>query len=856
MPPKRGNPSLDTSGRPGKKLKMTLARSIVVQEPAPAAGPSRLPSTGGQTGVPDSIDVEKFAESRSFEIRAMQEAMKNAKSASTHRAWQELPRHLRRRAASHNVRRVPLRLRQKSRSEMDSMRRKALGRSLPKRGKARREPRSDALARRQKDKKWLETHIWHAKRMHMENMWGYRLASQPTEKSFRPSHRASLHGSILHDASYYSLIELRGAQVVLKGALEACCDASGAGPASKRFLSGVRACETCIYEVGLYPYGYIGPLFVMWRARAPSTGSSTPSTSQPQATAKRKRKAPKRAKTIPQPESSDEDTRTIWIRSHPAIFERVLSTLRTAVSSTLESLKKSATHAQKAYSVEVADMRDSVNVFEITGPKSSQVICGALTPTIADHRGEFKKFWASLSDLQTTGSIPSNMVIGFTVLDPRLNFPPKNAKVHVDKEELPTISSRWECFPTTSLAQSDIWNQNVRDTLKVPRFKKKELDTRRAQNPVPGTSLKPTAPDNRVPILLVQRSVRPTSSACSSVSLSAQSLQHTSNPDPNLHGWTLIVPKGWGMPFLNSLVYTGTRVAGQRERAHQAFEAGAPHFPRDFPTSTAYDEFAAARATTDSARWERKPPAKRASWDKLGTPSPWTSDWHTSLGLAPAPAPVAEGGVDAEGEVDMVPTQRDHALLEVAPTQPAVRPWLLQGAGARAIVENISRLLAPAVGLLSEVNALRHKRELPPLDPSVDAQDLLQGALVHVRVVLCGRGSPEDMALIYALKDQEARTWTMAQLSRGTVGHEVGEEPTDETELSKIAPSESAVIGFVTTGSYSLSRGQGYAIGAIALAKFLELQEQAHRLRRDDCLVKLRNRDGTICRAARVEFLE
>jgi hypothetical protein len=106
--------------------------------------------------LPDSIDVEKFVEvrtkctrfsvrvlkclpqARSFEITAMQEAMKNAKyadlfsvrviffdfplgrSGSTHRAWQELPRHLRRRAASHRVRRVPLRLRNKSRSEVRS----------------------------------------------------------------------------------------------------------------------------------------------------------------------------------------------------------------------------------------------------------------------------------------------------------------------------------------------------------------------------------------------------------------------------------------------------------------------------------------------------------------------------------------------------------------------------------------------------------------------------------------------------------------------------------------------------------------------------------------------------------------
>jgi ribonuclease P/MRP protein subunit POP1 len=61
-----------------------------------------------------------------------------------------------------------------------------------------------------------------------------RQAIQPTEKSFRPSHRASVHSSILHDASYYGLIELKGAQVVLCRALEACCNPVGAGPTSKR----------------------------------------------------------------------------------------------------------------------------------------------------------------------------------------------------------------------------------------------------------------------------------------------------------------------------------------------------------------------------------------------------------------------------------------------------------------------------------------------------------------------------------------------------------------------------------------------------------------------------------------------
>ena len=38
--------------------------------------------------------------------------------SGTRRAWQALPRHLRRRAASHDVRRVPVRLREKARAEV------------------------------------------------------------------------------------------------------------------------------------------------------------------------------------------------------------------------------------------------------------------------------------------------------------------------------------------------------------------------------------------------------------------------------------------------------------------------------------------------------------------------------------------------------------------------------------------------------------------------------------------------------------------------------------------------------------------------------------------------------------------
>ena len=62
-----------------------------------------------------SIDVVQLAESRSHEIKSMEKALRNATEHSgMQRVFQKLPRHMRRRAASHNVNRVPQKYRQKA----------------------------------------------------------------------------------------------------------------------------------------------------------------------------------------------------------------------------------------------------------------------------------------------------------------------------------------------------------------------------------------------------------------------------------------------------------------------------------------------------------------------------------------------------------------------------------------------------------------------------------------------------------------------------------------------------------------------------------------------------------------------
>lgn len=91
------------------------------------------------------------------------------------------------------------------------------------------------------------------------------------------------------------------------------------------------------------------------------------------------------------------------------------------------------------------------------------------------------------------------MVIGFKVHDPRLKyvnlsafivyftilwirFPPKNAKPSFpDMTNPPATPSSSLIFPSSIIAQTEIWDEAKREVLKKPKYKKKDLDERRSK---------------------------------------------------------------------------------------------------------------------------------------------------------------------------------------------------------------------------------------------------------------------------------------------------------------------------------------------------------------------------------------
>ncbi|KAJ9479756.1 Ribonucleases P/MRP protein subunit POP1 [Pseudozyma hubeiensis] len=230
-----------------KQERAHTARFIQTQAPAPAppsTSSSRTVSksstpvpaylsaaTGASTSnLPTSVELESLVSSRAFQIQSFLRSIKSAKSATTTRAWQLLPRHARRRAASHNLLRLPSRLRSKALAELRSSTTQARSRSdirkrLPSHGVIRSTLRRKKLADRAShpQRRWLETHMWHAKRFRMttekgkgkerdqgneSGRWGFVLPETTMMKSHRASWRSAREYVTVHDASYHSVFRV------------------------------------------------------------------------------------------------------------------------------------------------------------------------------------------------------------------------------------------------------------------------------------------------------------------------------------------------------------------------------------------------------------------------------------------------------------------------------------------------------------------------------------------------------------------------------------------------------------------------------------------------------------------------
>uniref|UniRef100_A0A672YHN0 POP1 homolog, ribonuclease P/MRP subunit n=1 Tax=Sphaeramia orbicularis TaxID=375764 RepID=A0A672YHN0_9TELE len=810
--------------------------------------------------MPKYITAGGFARARAAEVKAMLKAV-TKRPASCH-VFETLPKHMRRRAMSHNTKRLPRRLR------LMAMKLKKKEQTRSKSRKARRRHGNLLLEfnRRQRKNIWLETHIWHAKRFHMVKKWGYCLGDRPTYKCYRPCYRAMSSHCLLQDLSYYCCIELQGEEDrLLTGLSQLTSKEAGPTFAAALCLSGRRQGSVVVYRAGQYPSQPLGPVTFLWR---PRTQGST--------------------------------HRQLWIWAHPTL-KQVLSSINVTPTVDSEPKPKTTPGAKRKRSSKdqsgppakkilgdgtrspttpvtwkssssttvINDLTMEIIRYRLIGPQSHTVITEAFEAATScdpsslwwpEHCKDENKMhlhqqqadvFHLLKGIFSTAELPPGTILGLTVDDPRLTLPTKKVKALPCVKQNQSVSGPKAVSSSTHLVdeekrrelvlsgvsehccQSFLWDRSVRDNVIDNKISEQELNRMRSEVLVPGSRL-PVPPQGRVPVLLVHQPGKQVGHEMSSWGA----------------GWDLLLPKGWGMAFWVPLVYRGVRIGGLNMSLKHSQNKSAPHFPHDYPDCPAGVHFQEEQEAELLDKFKRRPPAKRTNYIKHGCLAPFCCPWQQ---LAEEWEHITrEGGEEREGAGRKIHCTEVSALFVFFTMN-------------RKSLRLLSGWCKPTTSKGQRACRLR----LPP--PSLDLSAVKsfltshRMTLVWVRLSLLSGGKPELHGIVCVPTSEDLK-----QLKApGAVGPKsppaAPSLPSDktvekETELSSASdpnipitssspldlvlglwpdplPSVAShcsrlTLGWVTQGDFSLSAGCGEALGFVSvpgLLNTLQNQPMEHR---------------------------
>ncbi|XP_030605968.1 ribonucleases P/MRP protein subunit POP1 isoform X2 [Archocentrus centrarchus] len=724
--------------------------------------------------MPKYITAGAFAKARASEVSAMLKAV--TKTTSSSHVFEALPKHMRRRAMSHNTKRLPHRLREvanrmREKSLQAGSKKKELAKSKSRKARRRHGNLLLEFNRRQRKNIWLETHIWHAKRFHMVKKWGYCLGDRPTYKCYRACYRAMSSHCLLQDLSYYCCIELQGDEDKLLAALSQLTSKE-AGPtfAAALCLSGCRQGSVMVYRAGQYPSQPLGPVTFLWR---PRTQGSVHRQLWIWAHPTLKKDLLPELQTVcqcceavlPLVESAEENP-SLKAESEPENTPEVKPVLgtkrkRCCKDASRPPAKKILGDGTRLPSTAVSwsDLTMEIVRYRLIGPQSHSVLADTLEAATGcdevDKAQTCSLWWPQycsdeskmnlhqqqadifdiLKGIYSTAELPSGTVLGLTVDDPRLTLPRKRVNAlpcvkqaqEVDEEKRRELMLRGV---PERCCQSSIWEQSVRDNVTDNKISEQELNRMRSEVLVPGSRLSPTPLQGRVPILLVHQPGKQVGHEMSSWGA----------------GWDLLLPKGWGMAFWIPLVYRGVRIGGLSMSLKHSQNKAAPHFPHDYPDCPAGMRFQEEQEAALLDKFKRHPPAKRTNYIKHGCVAPFRCPWQQ---LAEEwEIIMREGGSQARttAQADTVIEEIDaiESQQAIAVTKPLSRFTVLRSKKALRL---LSAWCRPTT---SKGQRPCRIGEVPPISCSA-VTSLLSAhgmSLVWVRVSLLSKGKPECHAML------------------------------------------------------------------------------------------------------------
>ncbi|KAF2017160.1 hypothetical protein BU24DRAFT_366752 [Aaosphaeria arxii CBS 175.79] len=821
-----------TNGQPtGPSAKKP--RFPLKQKPTIATMPTTTAYPGGE------LSVSKFLRAHENEIKALENGIKAAKKGLSRRAFQDVPREMRRRTGSHNPQRVPKRLRARAKreanddntplhkdrsgsgigkgnkqkwlrkesidkakkarehrekrraageankvtvtSEMEGVEHSSLGaqskgssnKMSPVAGPSRKLRTKVLLAkpptppsrfrRRQLNKTWLPTHVWHAKRATMtpfkEPMWRFAIPLAPATKAYRLTHRAvTQRGAVAWDMSYIATIRLEGTEASISGLLQTLqfTTAESEDPwisdrRSKKWKSGSRAWEGWVHRRGGDSSSKVAPVTVIW--------------------------------DVP---NAENETRRAFVRVHPSAFMQVWNRI------------VAASKIQKPI-VKVEDLRFEIGSIEIMGPAAAETLSAVLKPGGASDEGieSPSSLWPLLAGVTDIGMLPNGAMLAFPVSDPRLRDPLTTSSISQTSEhenQLLQILATWPIDHTQGCP--GIFHRDNRLAAGRSLPSQKSINRRKSAAP-PGLCPEARPTDPQIPMMV-----------------------YTSKRSKT---WTVLLPWKCVMPVWRCLmrypISSGgnPRLGGLLQRQQVEFERSEPSFPRDFPGTDAGWSWELQERQARQQDWVRRPKGKRIEWKTLDLGNgrkgeigdPWACHWETLLPKRTQTAENPKNDADEFSSPFQYPTSQTAATI-------------LEDQSSSRIISSSPYLLTTSIRMVERGTPQTCARiyRLPTTDPDMRKRWL---SLLPEPASKSQRptGKRTNASLQSAISSKNARNKKLAANLLESM------DSTDRVINANspnypIVPDEVDLIGFVTTGNYNLAEGRPCAIANLSIQKVME----------------------------------
>lgn len=762
-----------------------------------------IPTVDTNTAYPNGeLNVSHFMRVHENEIKSLENAMKAAKKGLSRRAFQDVPRDLRRRTGSHNPQRVPKRLRTRARKEAKEdntpILRNKSGSGIGK-GKERwlrkegieksKKARERRERRRKKDENKVTVTAESEKReqtpqlksntIDLEKSKNHKAkrkklatlakpATLPSRFRKRQVHKTWLPTHIWHakralitppkEPLWRFAIPL--APVVKAYRLtHRAASLTGAMAWDMSYMSTIGLEGTEASVVGLLK----GLRFAnedtekLWQEKGIGKKWRDGTRAWAGWIHEREGKLSKKVAQVTvlwSAQASESQKRKVFIRVHPSAFLQLWNeVIRIA------KVQKPA--------VIVEDLRFEIGSIEIIGPASAETLCSILRPiTIDDQLPAFPEaIWPSLASVADIGVLPPNPIMAFNVSDPRLRDPSKTAPLHQDNVSQAQLTERLATWPLDKIhAAPEIFNRNSR--LAAGRsLPSQQSINRRKSAAAPGQYPEPRPTDPQIPALIY-------------VSKNSQS-------------WTVLLPWQCVVPVWRCMmrypISTGgnPRFGGLKERRQVSYERSKPEFPFDFPGTDAGWSWELQERLARKEEWTKRPRGKRIEWTSIDLGNgrkgeigdPWACDWERII----SESHQAEQKSAKKANQTISPFQQIH-------------------------YQAASNLVAGR---------------------SLSVSYFSMPHVFTVKIAMVQRGVPTNCARIYRLprKDPELRKKWLSLMPGSE--HAVPKHPADRHikarhEEYPVVPDEEDLIGFVTTGNYNLAEGKPTAIANLVLQRVLD----------------------------------